>query len=290
MTPAYYQPPAGPVLESQWQPHAQLSASAPASYTAYTWRSSVGQQPPGLFYPHTDMSLPLPAPVHQQPEFLSCQSQSVGLDSRHGLKACSPLDKPSFAPPPQQTPKAAQEKTSITLEPATEWAQRVAELRKPELRNPFRSSYRGRPMLIPQPGESEPRLYHPLPSRPGVSNSMRGVPAPPVGSEEDLVARLVRILTLDYVFFGLCCSQALERKIEEEASRRALRREKRKTSTRRESDEDNEMPVKKRKIRSQCNPSRKEGGSSRPAVKPKPLARTRSCPSVSNLMKAVLRL
>ena len=193
-----------PVLEPQWQPHVQLSASAPTSHTPYTCSLDVGRVQPPPFYPHADVFCPLPTPANQQPELLPSQLQQVNLDYGYGLKdakACSPLDKAcsSLTPPTRQTPQAAQEKSSITLEPASEWAQRVAELQKPERSNPFQSSYRGRPMLIPKPGESEPRLYHPLPLRPGTSVSTGRMPGPPVGSEEDLMARLVRI-TFDYVF------------------------------------------------------------------------------------------
>jgi hypothetical protein len=185
-----YQQPVVSFLEPQWQPHVQLSSSAPASYTPDA--SNVEQAQPPAFYP--PVSCPLSEhPVHQQ--LLLSQLQLLNPNSEYGMedaKASLPLDDPcsSFTPPAPQTPQAVQEKTSMVLEPATEWTQRIAEVRKPERSNPFQSSYRSRPMLIPQIGESEPRLYHPLPVRSGVSASIGRMPAPPVGSEEDLVARL----------------------------------------------------------------------------------------------------
>jgi len=77
---------------------------------------------------------------------------------------------------------------------------------------------------------------------------------------------------------------------------RALKREKRKKAAKRGSDND-EILVKKQKVRDEPTvPSKASGLSgpqtmvSRPVGKPKPLSRTRSCPSVSDLMKTVLWL
>lgn len=277
-----YQPPVVSFDEPQWQPHIQLASSAPASYTPNALYSDIGQVQVPAFYPHISYPLPIP-PVHQQ--LLLSDLQPVNSDHVCGLEDVNtrlPSDGPcsSFTPPARRTTIAVQQKTSIALEPVTEWARRVAEVQQRKRSNPFHSSYPSRPVLIPQVGESEPRLYHPLPSRSGVS-SMGKTPAPPasVGSEADLVARL-----------------ALERRLHAEEGRRALRREKRKKSTRRESNEE-EIPVKKQKVRNELTASHNESSShmprtiiSRPAVKPKPLARTRSCPSVSSMMKAVLRL
>jgi hypothetical protein len=299
-----YQPPAVSFVQPQWQPHHQLSSSAPASYAPnalYSDISQVQQQPPA-FYPHVSYPLSAP-PVHQQ----LLQPVNVGLeDARTCLPFKDQASSSSFIPPTRQTPKEAQQKTSIALEPATEWAQRVADVQRPERINPFQSSYRNRPMLIPKIGESEPRLYRPLPSRSGVPATIGRTSKPPVGSEEDLIARLVSILAAGLFFslspVNIVATQALERRFQVEEGRRALRREKRKQSAvRRESNEDDwEIPVKKQKIRKASSASREESLSgpgsrlqtiaSRPAAKPKPLARTRSCPSVSNLMKAVLRL
>jgi hypothetical protein len=176
-----------PFVEPQWQPHAQLSASTPASYTHNALYSDTGHVQQPAFYPHVSLSAP---PVHQQ------LLQPVNPPTLEAARSRSPFnDQAAYScviPSPQPTFKETQQKASIALEPATDWAHRVAGSQKLDQSNPFQSSkYRNR---APQAGKSEPRLYRPLPSRLGVSNLTGRPTKPPVGSEQDLAARLVSIL------------------------------------------------------------------------------------------------
>jgi hypothetical protein len=180
---ASYPPPTEPFFEPQWH-HVQFSASAPAPCPSCSGMGEV-QQP--AFHPHA--SYPLPTfPVHQ--ELLPAPTQSVNHDYSHISQNTSAFSQ-FITQSARKTPKPVQQKTAIVLEDGAEWARRVAEVQRPVRVNPFQSFFRGDgPTLIPHPDESETRAYRPLPSRMGRKNR------PPVGSEEDLVARLVSFVSI----------------------------------------------------------------------------------------------
>lgn len=178
MPPANYQPPA---VELQWQPQTQLSSSLPSLHTPTAMYSEAAQAHPPAFYPRASY----PLPTHQE---LLPQLQPVNPDRSYSLQTASSSSRSYLLPKRKSTPPP-QIKTSLPPEDATEWKKRIAEVYKPRPINPFAPFHQGRPMLIPKNGESEPRLYCPLPTRSGMFTSTGR--RPPVGSEEDLIARLV---------------------------------------------------------------------------------------------------